>query len=321
MKEDHRNETRHLVQVLCLHYLVIHGAISSIHQGHISGTDPYCLRRFKVLLGKTKLMGTKPPYHALESFHKTVWEASIVSAAMENLKAADLESLARQLETCAFEDLCHKLYDEYFDMRVIPEARDRRAQEKEERERDGGGEGIIASNAGELPDGANRGRGRKRASNAERNNPGRNDRGGITEGGDIVGGEGESLISPVEGNRNIERGITERGEVIDMPDVAGLEEGVYMDGAETVDQVRENATLCMQHLALAELFRMAMREGDSGVVTYMLDIWTLFFHGTNNSKYAAEFLEETINRRLVWTDLYKEVWLNNCLVNLTGRKR
>ena len=288
-------------------YPVIHGAISSTHQGHPSGTDPYCLKRFKVLLGKTKLMGPKPPYHALESFHKTVWEASILSAAMEKLNVQDLDCLGRRLETCAFEDLCHELYDEYFDMRIIPEARDKRAQEKEERGREGE-EGNMSELGGVI-----RGRKRKRGMNAETNNIGRNNRRGEAEV--------EDTALEVSGAAVIERGITDRGEVIEVPESGGLVEGVYIDEKETVDQVRENATLCMQHLALAELFRVAMRDGDSGVVTYMLDVWTLFFHGTNNHKYAAEFLEETINRRLVWKDLYKEIWLNNCLVNITGRKR
>lgn len=293
---------------LILFYIVIHSAIGSTHQGHISGTDPYCLRRFKVLLGKTKLMGPKPPYHAVESFHKTVWEASILSAAMEKLGVQNLECLGRCLETCAFENLCHELYDEHFDLRIIPEARDQRTREREE----GGEEGTIGGDMSALG-GGNRGSKRKRDLNAEMNNTGRNNRrGGVSQ----VNGEVE-----VSGASAVGRGITDRGEVIDVPEASDLEEGVYINEEESVDQVRENATLCMQHLALAELFRVAMRDGDSGVVTYMLDVWTLFFHGTNNNKYAAEFLEEAINRRLVWKDLYKEVWLNNCLVNLTGRKR
>ena len=284
------------------------------------------------MLGKTKLMGAKPPYHALESFHKTVWEASIVSAIMEKLQVQDLESLGRQLESCAFEGLCHELYEQYFDPKVISEARDTRSRATEKR-------------ATEKSGPSGRGSRRNEVSNGEKNKQGNSNRQNVIERDNTWERESDTL--QVEGNRNVtleegyelrdgevgniglevggagvvERGITDNGEVVVVPEMAGLKEGVYIDGDETVDQVKENATLCMQHLALAELFRMAMRDGDSGVVTYMLDIWTLFFHGTNNSKYAAEFLEETINRRLVWTDLYKEVWLNNCLVNLTGRKR
>lgn len=87
----------------------------------------------------------------------------------------------------------------------------------------------------------------------------------------------------------------------------------------THDQVRENATLCMQHLAIVRLFHQGIRMGDTGVLEGMLDILTLFFHGTNNSRYAGEFLLQNINRRALWTPFYPQIWLDNCLVNISGR--
>ena len=40
---------------------------------------------------------------------------------------------------------------------------------------------------------------------------------------------------------------------------------------------------------------------------------------TSNNKYAREFLNQLIDRRLVWTPLYEKIFKNSCLVNMSGR--
>lgn len=226
--------------------LVLSNAIASIHKGHSSGTDMFSLERFKVLLGKTKLMAPKPPFHAQESFHEIVFESLVLSASMEELGCKNLETLRERMKTCHFNLLIKKLTEEYFDLKKVAEERNKRQQS-----------GTVSGRGG-----AQRGR------------------------------AGRARVS---------------------------ESGVEFTSPATHDQVRENATLCMQHLAIARLFHDGIRKGDSGVVQGMLDMLTLFFHGTNNSRYAGEFLLQNINRKALWTPFYQQVWLDNCLVNISGR--
>lgn len=233
----------------------------------------FSLERFKVLLGKTKLMGPKPPFHAQESFHGIVFESLVLSACMEELKCKDLDALRERMKTCNFNKVIKKLSREYFDLKRVARDRDQRLRDNIVRE--GGtqrGRGRGGGLRGPRRGGRSRGRGRGRAAEALANED---------EVGEAIEGE-------------------------DIP--------VTMH-----DQVRENATLCIQHLAISRLFHDAIRGGDTGVIEGMLDILTLFFHGTNNSKYAAEFLLQNINRKVLWTPFYREVWLDNCVVNITGR--
>lgn len=245
-------------------------AIAHIHKGHSSATDMFSLERFKVLLGKTKLMAPKPPFQAQESFHEIVFESLVLCASMEELGCKDLDTLKERMKTCHFNQLIKRLCKEFFDLKKVAGERDKRIQRSAARGRGGAQRGR----------GQGRGRGRGRMGRA-RGDTGRM----IAENNDENGG----------------------GVVDSSP------------ATQDHDQVRENATLCMQHLAFARLFHEGIRMGDSGVVEGMLDILTLFFHGTNNSRYAGEFLLQNINRRALWTPFYHQVWLDNCLVNISGR--
>ena len=249
------------------HFLVLSNAIAAIHKGDASATDIFSLERFKVLLGKTKLMAPKPPFQAQESFHGIVFESMVLSACMEELRCKDMDALRERMKTCHFNKLIQRLSCEYFDLKKVAEDRDKRL-------RDGvRGSGIQRGRGGSR---GHRGRGR--------------------------GGGRVRLAELLLNDDEIGDGIED-----DESSVA------------THDQVRENAILCMQHLAISRLFHDGIRQGDTGVVEGMLDILTLFFHGTNNTKYAAEFLLQNINRKVLWTPFYREVWLNNCLVNISGR--
>lgn len=227
--------------------LVLSNAIAAIHKGHSSATDMFSLERFKVLLGKTKLMAPKPPFQAQESFHEIVFDSLVLSASMEELQCKDIETLRERMKTCDFNSLINRLCEEFFDLKRVAVERDKRRQ-----------------------------------------------------GGDI-GGRGRALGGRLRGRRG--RVTIAQNDMLPA----------------THDQVRENATLCMQHLAIARLFHEGIRMGDSGVVEGMLDILTLFFHGTNNSRYAGEFLLQNINRKALWTPFYHQIWLDNCLVNISGR--
>lgn len=109
---------------------------------------------------------------------------------------------------------------------------------------------------------------------------------------------------------------------IDNVEGKNVEEPTRVDAeGSRHNQLRENASLCMQHLAMSQLLALMVREGDSGALVQLLNMLTGCFHGTNNHKYAAELLEQTIKRNLKWTPLYKSVFLNSCLLNMSGRPR
>lgn len=221
-------------------------AIAAIHQGHPSGGDPCSLNRYKILLGKTKLLVAKPPFHALQAFHWTVLRGMILSAVMEKIKCKDIPSLRQRMKYCKFQHIVKEIAAEYFDLKYVTEEREKRgpalAEDDTGRRRRGGGAHAAAV-------------------------------------------EQQGPESP----------------------------------AETYDQVRENAMLCMQHLALGRLFHESVRGGDTGSLLRYLNMLTVFFHGTSNHKYATEFLNQLIDRRMVWTPLYEKVFKNSCLVNMSGR--
>lgn len=157
---------------------------------------------------------------------------------MEELKCQDVDALKERMKTCNFNQVIKKLSQEYFDLKKV-------AGEREQRSRDDNVRGGIQ-----------RGRGRGRGTGGSRG-VSRRGRGrcSIRGGGTVA----EVLVNGDE--------VDEVGE--------GLEE--EYSSVATHDQVRENATLCIQHLAMSRLFQDAIRSGDTGVVEGMLDILTLFF--------------------------------------------
>ena len=222
----------------------------------------FSLERFKVLLGKTKLMAPKLPFQVQESFHEIVFESLVLCASMEQLGCKDLDTLKERIKTCHFNKLIKKLCQEFFNLKKVAGERDKRCS-------------AARGRGGGAQRGRGRGRGRMGRARGETGPM-------IAEHNNDNGGGGDTSLA-------------------------------------THDQVRENATLCMQHLAFARLFHEGIRKGDSGVVEGMLDILTLFFHGTNNSRYAGEFLLQNINRKALLTPFYHQVWLDNCLVKISGR--
>ena len=84
------------------------------------------------------------------------------------------------------------------------------------------------------------------------------------------------------------------------------------------DVVLENAVLFLQHSLMYLDFWTAMRAGDSGRLEMAMDMMTVFFQGVDKCNYAREMLEQKIDRLVVWTPQMRKVWLNNCLVNLSG---
>lgn len=253
-------------------------SIATIHQGHPSGGDPCSLNRYKVLLGKTKLLVPKPPFHALQAFHWTVLRGMILSAVMERIKCKDIPSLRQHMKQCKFQDIVKEIAAEYFDLKYVTQERERRGPARAEddigrRRRHGAGRGSLAVAA----QGAQ-----------------------ATAGPVRVQGAQTIAAATVVGTISVPNEEPET-----LP--------------ETHDQVRENAMLCMQHLALGRLFHESVRGGDTGSLLRYLDILTIFFHGTSNHKYATEFLHQLIDRRMVWTPLYEKVFKNSCLVNMSGR--
>ena len=105
-------------------------AIAAIHKGHGSLTDMFLLDRFKLLLGKIKLMSPKPPFHAQESFHGIVFKSLVLSAFMEELICNDLHALRQRMKTCHSNNIINKLSKEYFNLKKVAGDREKRLQDE-----------------------------------------------------------------------------------------------------------------------------------------------------------------------------------------------
>ena len=171
--------------------VVIEYSIAVMHQGHPSGSDPCSLNRYNILLGKTKLLVAKPPFHALQAFHWTVLRGMILSVVMEKIKCKDIPSLRQRMKRCRYEDIVREIAVEYFDLKYVTEERERRGPVRVEEDICGGG---------------------------------RHRRGG-------------------RGGSQAVAGSQQRSESL-------IEEDTEVRPENNYDQVRENAMLCMQHLAL-----------------------------------------------------------------------
>jgi len=64
----------------------------------------------------------------------------------------------------------------------------------------------------------------------------------------------------------------------------------------------------------------AVAQGDSGRIVKQLEMIMIMFHGGRQSNYTIESLEWSAGMLKTGSDSLKRVWLNHCVVNLSGRE-
>ena len=64
---------------------------------------------------------------------------------------------------------------------------------------------------------------------------------------------------------------------------------------------------------------MMYSEGDSGRIMNQIQFLTLMFQASGLNNYALETLELSANFRYEWNLGVKTLYLNNCLVNMSGK--
>jgi hypothetical protein len=86
------------------------------------------------------------------------------------------------------------------------------------------------------------------------------------------------------------------------------------------DIVFENAILLMQQALLYEDYYDAMRCGDTGRLERSSDMLCVMFQGVTKLKnYRHLSLDFKASRAKEWTEEMRELWLLNCVVNLSGK--
>ena len=89
---------------------------------------------------------------------------------------------------------------------------------------------------------------------------------------------------------------------------------------EERDREYENHLLLLQHGLVLRNFVLAMRQGDSGRVLVSLSYFTVWFQATKKHNYASETMHLTACLKLLWSEQMKEFWMENCLINPSGKK-
>ena len=95
--------------------------ISSLHMGDTKAWEPFSLMVFVTLLGRTKLIGPKPSYHALHNFIECIRNACILAGAMIELECTTMAGLRKKLEDCDLDlnDLVRKLATKLMDLNAV----------------------------------------------------------------------------------------------------------------------------------------------------------------------------------------------------------
>jgi hypothetical protein len=90
--------------------------------------------------------------------------------------------------------------------------------------------------------------------------------------------------------------------------------------SEERDRPHENWIMFMQHGLMYRFLETAMCQGDPGRVLVCLKYFTIWLQGSEQTLYAAEMIHLTACLRHCWSEEYKMEYMNNCLVNLSGKK-
>lgn len=97
--------------------------ISALHMGDSKAWEPFSLMLFVTLLGRTKLVGPKPSYHALHNFIKCIRNACVLAGAMVELGCTTMSGLRKKLEDCDLDELVRKLATKLMDLNAVGEER------------------------------------------------------------------------------------------------------------------------------------------------------------------------------------------------------
>ncbi|KAF8251455.1 hypothetical protein K440DRAFT_637979 [Wilcoxina mikolae CBS 423.85] len=84
------------------------------------------------------------------------------------------------------------------------------------------------------------------------------------------------------------------------------------------DGLLENAVLLLQHGLIYRALGEAVTQVNSGRVVKQMQMLTVMFHGGHQSNYATECLGWSVDMLKTWSDDLQQVWLNHCIVNLSG---
>ncbi|KAJ7675769.1 hypothetical protein DFH06DRAFT_667960 [Mycena polygramma] len=85
------------------------------------------------------------------------------------------------------------------------------------------------------------------------------------------------------------------------------------------DPQLENTILCNHDMLLLLLFTTSIKSGDVGMVVNILAHWMVMFRGTGSMPKYADALFELINNLKRWPPALRDAYLNNWLVNLSGK--
>ena len=86
------------------------------------------------------------------------------------------------------------------------------------------------------------------------------------------------------------------------------------------DQTYENHFLFLQHALTFRNFHLTMRQGDSGRVRVSLSYFTVWFQASKKFNYAMECIHLTACLSKLWSDELVKFWMQNCLINPSGKK-
>ncbi|KAF8461983.1 hypothetical protein BDZ91DRAFT_850768 [Kalaharituber pfeilii] len=88
---------------------------------------------------------------------------------------------------------------------------------------------------------------------------------------------------------------------------------------ENRDVVYENFVLYLQHYLVVRDFHYNISVGDSGAVLKDIEPLAVWFAGSGKGHYAKATTNLLLDNAVVWTPHMRYEWLNNILLNLSGR--
>src|SRR5271156_1933218 len=78
--------------------------------------------------------------------------------------------------------------------------------------------------------------------------------------------------------------------------------------------------LLLQHGLVLRVFDEAVRKGDSGLMLSAVSFFTIWLQGTGSDNYKCGLLRLITQLRKVWSERFSKFWMENCLVNLSGKR-
>ena len=86
------------------------------------------------------------------------------------------------------------------------------------------------------------------------------------------------------------------------------------------DSAHDNLILFLQHGLTLRNFTKAIRGGDPKRCLASLSYFTIWFQGSRQHNYAAATIHLTACLKACWSEEFKEFFLENSLINLSGKK-